>query len=329
LSSQASQNTLSIFEKHKFKTIFALIFCFLLSFLVLSEITLEKFMGLGTPVLYDSNPLYGYRLLPNQTISRFMGATIKTNNLGLRADENWDENKNDKILFLGDSVTYGGSYIDNRALFSFIAVGGLKNFKGGNAGVNAWGIENIYGLIVESNFTPAIIYVTTVPEGSFYRGLTRIQGLPYYNVTPKYAFLELWYYFCYIQNNNKYIYWQHFATDAETKYILENGIKKLKEMDKLLKEKGYSHLIFISPYKSQVFGDANKDHLIQYLLNRYDLNPIYIRDRLNQEDLAQKGKIFHDGTHLEKPGHQIWGRIIGAEIQKLIHKEKITGRPTS
>lgn len=284
-------------------------------------------MGLGNPILFDSNPLYGYRPSPDQKTTRFMRTAIKINNLGLRADEDWDENKNDKILFLGDSVTYGGSF-DNRDLFSTIAVSGLNNFKGGNSGVNAWGIENIYGLIVESNFRPAIIYITTVPEGDFYRGLTRMQGYPYYNVSPKYALMELWYYFCFLQNNKRYINWQYFANDAETKYIMEKAINKLKEMDKLLKENGYTHLIFISPTKSQVYGEASKDHLIQYLLNRYDLNPIYILDRLNQEDLAQKGKIFHDGVHLEKPGHQIWGRIIGAEIQKLIRKEKLTGKPT-
>jgi hypothetical protein len=323
---QPSQNTPSIFEKHKFKTIFALILCFLLSLLVLSEIMLKKFMGLGNPILYDSNPLYGFRPLPGQKNTRFMGATVKINNLGLRADEDWDESNNDKILFLGDSVTYGGSHIDNRDLFSSIAVSGLNNFKGGNAGVNAWGIENIYGLIVESNFRPAIIYVTTVPERDFYRGLTRMQGLPYYNVSPKYALLELWYYFCYLQNNKRYR--GSCPSDAEIKYILEKAVNKLKEMDKLLKEKGYSHLIFVSPSKSQVFGEASKDHLTHYLLNRYDLNPIYILDGLNQEDLAQKDKIFHDEIHLQKPGHQIWGRIIGAEIQKLTQKEKLTGKPT-
>lgn len=285
-------------------------------------------MGLGNPILYDSNPLYGYRLLPNQEITRFMGATITVNNLGLRADENWDENKNDKVLFLGDSVTYGGSYINNRDLFSTIAGRGLNNFKGGNAGVNGWGIENIYGLVVESNFRPAIIYVTTVPEGDFYRGLSRIQGLPFYMASPKYAIMELWYFFCYLQNNKRYIGGLSLPTDTEIKYAVEKAVKKLKEMDKLLKENGYSHLIFISPSKDQVYGEDTKEHLIQSLLNRYDLNPIYILDRLNKEDLALKGTIFHDGIHLEKPGHKIWGRIIGAEIQKLTQKEKPTGKPT-
>jgi len=63
------------------------------------------------------------------------------------------------------------------------------------------GVENIFGLIVETDFTSAKIYVSVFPELDFYRGLTRLQGLPFFNKKPKYAMSELWYYFCYKQNN--------------------------------------------------------------------------------------------------------------------------------
>ena len=86
-------------------------------------------MGLGKPVLYQADLRYGYRPQPNKEYQRYYGAKIKLNNLSLRTNEDWDIKKDNKILFLGDSVTYGGSYIDNTELFSNLAAKGLKNYQ--------------------------------------------------------------------------------------------------------------------------------------------------------------------------------------------------------
>src|SRR5438045_366672 len=77
--------------------------------LIVIEIALRTVFGLGNPILYDSNALYGYRPLPNQTLSRRFGAPIHVNNLGLRCDEDWSGPADERVLFLGDSVTYGGN----------------------------------------------------------------------------------------------------------------------------------------------------------------------------------------------------------------------------
>ncbi len=211
---------INIFEKHSKKTIIAIVLFVVSLFIGASEIFLEKFMGLGNPVIYSSFPLFGYRPLPEKEYSRYWGAKIKFNNLALRAETDWDKNIEDKILFLGDSVTYGGSNIDNTELFSFLSVKSLGgSYISGNAGVNAWGVENVYGLIVESNFIPAKVYVTTFPEKDFYRGLVRLRGLPFFSRDPKFALKELWYYFCYIQNNKRYkINWRYYV-NKQTKTL--------------------------------------------------------------------------------------------------------------
>ena len=116
----------NIFKRHKKKMIVIILLCFSLISLILVELYLQKIVGLGNPVIYDSSPLYGFRPLPNKEYSRFYGAKIKFNNLSLRANNDWDENPDNKILFLGDSETYGGSYNDNKELFSHLAVKSLK-----------------------------------------------------------------------------------------------------------------------------------------------------------------------------------------------------------
>src|SRR5437764_955827 len=78
----------------------------------------RRLTGLGRPVLFYEHPSFGYRLKPNQETWRFGGAHFKINNLGLRAESDWDASTGNKVLFLGDSVTYGGNHISNEDLFS-------------------------------------------------------------------------------------------------------------------------------------------------------------------------------------------------------------------
>jgi len=275
-------------ELNKYRRLILIISVIAFSLLLIgvSEVFLARYMGLGEPVLYDSSPIYGYRPLPGKTYSRFYGKEVKFNNLGLRSESDWNEDIEDKILFLGDSVTYGGSYISNTELFSYLSVKNLgNNYVSGNAGVNAWGVENIYGLIVESGFMPAGIYVTVIPESDFYRGLTRIHGLPFYNEDPKYAFQELFDYFIINKNNNKrYKGWQHYADKNTKAFVIEKAVKKLKMIDVLLKEKGYKHLIFISPKKRQVIKHLEKDllkkdPLVKKFLTKHGLFPFYIKEK--------------------------------------------------
>ena len=315
----------NFFERHKKKILFVVVSSFFCLSLATCEFLLRQFMGLGNPIIYNSSPIYGYRPLSNKEYARFWGKKITFNNLGLRADRDWNDEKHDKILFLGDSVTYGGTYIDNKELFSHLAVQILNethnlHYLSGNAGVNAWGVENIHGFIRESTFLPSSIYVTTLTEGDFYRGLTRIQGLPFFNKKPRFALQELWYFFCYQQNNQRYKPWTTFLSEQDTIYVLEKAVKKLKEMDSFLKEKGYRHFLFISPYKSQVVEWESKDTSIYDLLVQYKLAPHYIIDEIAKYNLSKKERegLFHDGTHLEKRGHELWAKIIATELKRQI-----------
>jgi hypothetical protein len=309
------------FEKHRKKTIVAIVL-FVASLLIgVTEIFLEKFMGLGNPVIYSSYPLYGYRPLPEKEYSRFWGAKIQFNNLGLRAETDWDENIEDKILFLGDSVTYGGSSVDDTELVSFLSVKSLGgSYISGNAGVNAWGVENVYGLIVESNFLPARVYVTTFPERDFYRGLVRMQGLPFFNKDPGFALEELWYYFCYKQNNNRYEHWQSYASEQAKTLVVEKAVQKLKKMDVFLKERGYKHLILITPERKQVTEGVEKDSLVNDLLVKYELFPDYILDEINKLNLSKKEMedSYLDDIHLTKTGNRIWSGIVASRLRELL-----------
>lgn len=287
--------------------------------LVITELILKFGLGLGNVVLYDSNPIYGYRPLPNQETTRFRNSRLKFNNLGLRADEDWDENIENKVLFIGNSVTYGGSYIDNSELFTHLALEGITGYLGGNAGVNGWGIENMYGLLVETEFLPARTYVTMVGKHDFYRGLTRLPGLPYWCNQPTFALKELLYHFYYLQNNKRYRRWQTYADDEFTAQVVEKAVLKLKEIDEYIRSRGYMHLIYISPSVDQLLGSEEKDSLVMKYLEKHSLEVTYLLDRIRQinSDPETIRSWFSSGIHLEKQGHAVWGRLIHEDLKEL------------
>ena len=59
-----------------------------------------KYIGLGYPITYDSNYIYGYSPKTNQVKKRIGGAYVSINDVGLRSVHNWSDNENKKkIIF--------------------------------------------------------------------------------------------------------------------------------------------------------------------------------------------------------------------------------------
>jgi len=288
--------------------------------ILLLEAGLRLFLGLGDPVLYGWNAAYGYRPLANQDVRRFRGTRIHLNNLGLRTDREWDQAIEGKILFLGDSVTYGGSRISNPELFSTLAVEDLPGYDAGNAGVNAWGIDNIHGLVVYEEFLPASTYVTVVPEIDFHRGLTRLQGLPYWGSKPHLALEELLLHVAYRINLTRYRGLQVPANEPDRDYVVRDATRKLAAMDAFLKSKGYVHLIYISPTRDQVMHGAESDPQVKRSLGEEDLEVVYLGERIEALDLDAeiRGRLFYDRYHLTREGHRTWARMIGQDLQTVL-----------
>ncbi|HEV58282.1 MAG TPA: hypothetical protein ENN87_12445 [Phycisphaerales bacterium] len=305
-----------VFHRHCRLSLVLLVLVCIMVTVGLVELVLRVRLGLGRPVLYDSSPVYGYRPLPGGTYRRFGGARLHFNNLGLRAEADWDGEPDGKILFLGDSVTYGGSYVGNDQLFSALATRHLPGYIAGNGGVNAWGVENIVGLVVETGFQPAEVYVTVVPEADFYRGLVRCQGLPFFNAPPRSGLEELWRFFCYRENNKRYREWTAFADDAHKRLVADKAAGQLAKMDRRLREKGHIHVLFITPQKAQALGREDRDALVAECLERHGLEAVYIADRLAGLGLPadQIEALYHDMVHLSLRGHELWGQIIGEEL---------------
>ncbi|MFI4937118.1 MAG: SGNH/GDSL hydrolase family protein [Candidatus Berkiellales bacterium] len=309
--------TAHFFERHSKITLLGVIlFLSILSLLLLNTLA-STFLGLGKVVIYQAHPIYGYSPKPNQIVSRNKNHTIKINNLGLRAEKDWDDSPTHKVLFVGDSVTYGGSYIDNSELFSALAVQHYPHLISGNAGVNGWGVNNVHAFIKEMAFLPAETYVSIFPEGDFYRGLQRIGGQPFWTKPPRFALEELFHYFIYkIHLSQMPLTTPFMNNDAEKTKVAEVAVRNLKDLDNYLKSNHRQHIIFISPSKLQVAGTEPNDPILKKLFAKYNLKVNYLDEKLKTIPDEEKQAIFHDGIHLTAQGHQLWAKLIAPYLNR-------------
>jgi len=319
------------FARRPVATLLGLLSIALLLCLLTFELLLRTFSGLGNPPLYELNPLYGYRLQPNQVIEPRGGmgflyaARLTTNNFGLRGAGEWDINPTGKIMFLGDSVTYGGQYVADAQLFSSIAGSRLPGWQIGNGGTNAWGVENITGLLQDSGFIPAEVVVICVLEGDFYRGLTRAASLPLWTERPRFALQDLLMHFIWRANESRY----GGSIDAvvrdprELDKIVDRAANRLKDLEEYLDQQQVHHFIFILPTRSQLVTEEPLDDRVGLALNRFGIKAVYLQQKLLtlEPDINQRRDWFHDEVHLDVPGHLAYGTLLGDELSKGLARE--------
>ena len=283
--------------------------------LFLTELYLKK-IGLGDPVRYDSNILYGYAPKINQSKNRFENSKVTINESGLRSIKNWKLSKKKKIVFLGDSVTYAGSYIDDKDTFVHKVCEKLTEFICGNAGVNAYGINNI---VMRSKYDKRLqdaeIFIYLFPPGDFYREYSNSKTAHFYL-------------------NNKYFIFPAITeamSFVATKYDINNYISKHDDSNRNNDDK-----IKLIDYSINILADEIKDKKIQkkvFIFLSNEKNDKNLNSSLNKyikENLVSKvGEInflnsildddqyfYDESVHYNKEGH----KVVANEIIRVITK---------
>lgn len=114
-----------------------------------AEFALRLTLGLGTPVLIETDPEIEYLLKPDQDLRRFGNRTV-TNAFGMRSRPTSTTREvpgEVRILVLGDSVVNGGVLTDHEALATTILERRLATRLGrpvfvGNVSAGSWGPPN-------------------------------------------------------------------------------------------------------------------------------------------------------------------------------------------
>jgi lysophospholipase L1-like esterase len=170
-------------------------FAYLLIVVTIGLAVLEggaRYLGLGDPVLYYNDAWGGLRPLPSQRVSRLKGATVTVDGNGYRTPVP-DQPGAMRILYLGDSVTWGGSSVDDTELFSEVAADVLRAqgrpVYAMNAGVNSTSLLNQAG-IFQGYDGKLDVLVWLFPWGDTERTYVR-EGELFDRFKPKFALVEV------------------------------------------------------------------------------------------------------------------------------------------
>jgi lysophospholipase L1-like esterase len=294
------------------------IILFVSFFLLLITITegLLRYQGFGTPIIYEKSHQYGYAPAPNQKLIRFNNKRVTIDSNGFRKGSE-TKNTNNKIYFLGDSVTYGGSYIDDDELFSEnfckkINQNSKKKFNCYNGGVNAYGFENIierYKSIKKNKNT--FIIITLIP-GDFSRNFVQIESLPYFTKKHTHflkATTELTAYYLDIARTNLRFDEKRFSIEQKLddymkKKISEN-LYQLQEMQK----KDPNLIIFFFPPKKFLL-EKNLNEFDNFFLKKIYNKKNYYNLTDDLKSLSNIDNIYYDSIHLNSKGHQIMSEVL-------------------
>ena len=297
--------------------LFIIYFSILICVSVLLTETYLRYIGLGDPVRYDSNLIYGYAPKINQKKSRLKNATVTINNLGLRSINDWGNSQTNKIVFFGDSITYGGSYIDDKKTFSHIVCKELNYNLCGNAGVNAYSIINI---IMRSRYDQRLKniskYIFLVAPGDFYREYADANTAHFY------------------LNNFDYILPSTLEALSffSTKYDINNFLSKKNDTKVYQNQKeliDYSiDLLFDEIYRLKklnkevylLYTIERDDKFSQKKINSYILKKIKdhnFENFFSLEKTLNNDDYFYDSVHYNEKGHN----VVAMEIISILKKQ--------
>ncbi len=297
------------------KRIYLIITLILSLFVVIASAEMYlRYIGLGDPIVYDRNYVYGYAPKQNQKKVRLHNSIVTINDVGLRSVINWqDKHDYKKIIFYGDSVTYGGSYIDDRETFVYLSCEKFEELKVlcGNAGVNSYGIHNIfYRSKYDERIKNVYLKVFIIVPDDFYRGLQNSNTAHFYLNEKKFflpAIFEALSFFATKYDLNNYISKLDDTKINDNKIDLINEtIKFIKLELKELEAKNQKYLAFYIPPR-------DKSDISQYIFNSLDKDV----DIINTNYLLNKNS-YVDGIHLNKSGHKIVSNFIYKNLMQIL-----------
>jgi hypothetical protein len=284
--------------------------------LALAELAL-RYLGLGNPILYYTNASYRYAQQPNQKQVRRHGATVTIDSKGLRGARDWTSAADAKILFVGDSVTWAGTYIDDRQTFSDRVCVELeqmlrKRFVCGSASANGYGTDNMAARIRHMNIDDARVLVVTVIAPDTIRGLADAEGQFLFTRHPPRPFPALWEF-------SAFAAWKVFhllrPLERRADDDLTTAERSLENLFAALRETARPDrkvLLVLSPLRDELNRQESElTHRVRAVLARSGFPILDLHAAVSE---AASGPFYYDRMHLDVLGHRFYGSRIARQL---------------
>jgi lysophospholipase L1-like esterase len=156
--------------------------------LAVTECVLRLGFGFGHPLLYVPDARAGYIAAPNQDLHR-LGAWIHINEYGMRSGDVRQPKPfmARRLLFVGDSVTFGTTYVDQERIFTTLIQDALDRRHGEvtevlNASAGGWAPENEYGYLTSRGTFDADFVIFVVNTNDLGQPFEQFKASPQFPV---------------------------------------------------------------------------------------------------------------------------------------------------
>jgi len=233
----------------------------IVAFLGITEGVLRFVLGLGNPVLIAPDVACEYILKPDQRVYRFFSNT-RTNHYGMRSEEvprSRDPGRL-RILFVGDSLTYGTSQVDQSQIFTEILHMELpsvvhKPVDVLNASAGAWAPDNEVSYIRSRGIFQSDFVVFVLNDGDVTqpRATMNDVGDGLLSRRPATAIGELWTRYLkprFFTGASKNDAGTSIATNADQ--VVQANLKDLNAADALVTAQGGKMVIVFLPFRLDI-----------------------------------------------------------------------------
>lgn len=287
--------------------------------LLICEIILRYFFGLGHLPVYVKSDRYEYFYAPNQSINRF-GNKIITNEFGMRSGK---VNKRKKVILeFGDSILNGGSHVDNNDLATFIEENELNKIYDNqyqilNISAQSWGVSNAFAFLKEhGDFNAEIILLVfsshDLHDNMHFRDVVGIHSA-WPDEQPLLALSDLL---------SRYIFpkvKQFVGLSGEFDYLKGFDDSKInpgwQNFFSYCKIRNIPLIVYLHASKKEL-EDCKYDHRGNQIIQMCKSNNVILITDLSAMKKSQKAYI--DDMHLNKEGHQIMSKLVLKTLIPLV-----------
>ena len=294
--------------------------------IVTFDLALRCVLGLGNPILYQYSPRAGYVLMPSQTTFRLL-AWNRINRWGMRCpDFTLVRPKGTyRVMFLGDSVTYGTTFVDQSKIFTSRLAKILPKIMHRpvqvlNASCGAWATGNEVGYLQARGTYNANLVVLVVNTGDLNQPFN-LQPLrpdsPYPNAPPFCAISELWF---------RYL-WPRIQLAAPFRdagsYVPSAPepaphIESLLGRAKILCERhGAKLAIVFHPFRGTAWGQAPYPNDLRRLVRWCKHRNVPLLNLKAAYAPYPTAKVYYAGVHLKPFGNKLAANAIAADWPQL------------
>lgn len=268
------------------------------------------FLGLGSPILYERDPSFGYFTKPNQHTRRLFART-STNSLGMRSPEFTLAKAPGtlRLMFLGDSITYGTTQVNQDDIFAELVRKDLsselhRQVEEINASANAWAISNEDAFLQARGTYNSDCVLLVLNSGDLdqpFSTFSDVAGAQ--TARPLTAIGELLTRLLALPNHSS----EHDAgTTIETDLAIEQtNLQKLSEMASFARAHGSNFLLVFVPFRREITQGA--DRSAQDPLRRWaESEGIELLDLTSAVSVYEtKAVTLRDGVHFNALGHRL------------------------